>query len=279
MAVVADRPFRCGLCLNWPSLLTRLTIMSSHKPLIGIPADRKLLGNHYFHCVGEKYLVAVAEGANAVPVIIPSLGSGGHLDAVVAQLDGLLLPGSPSNVEPHHYGGDPSEEGTLHDPQRDATTLPLIQKIVQAGIPLLAICRGFQEMNVAYGGTLWPKVHEVQGFNDHRDDESLSLDEQYGPVHDVTLQPGGHLHRIAGCDRIRVNSLHWQGVRSLAPGLDLEARAADGLVEAFSVRGARRFAIGVQWHPEWKAMSNPFSRALFAEFGQAAHDHATGKKS
>lgn len=253
--------------------------MSSHQPLIGIPADRKLLGPHYFHCVGEKYLTAIVEGANAVPVIIPSLGGGGHLDSVVKQLDGLLLPGSPSNVEPHHYGGDPSEEGTLHDPHRDATTLPLIPKIVQAGIPLLAICRGFQEMNVAYGGSLWSKVHLVEGLHDHRDDESLPLDQQYGPAHEVTLMPDGQLHRIAGANDIRVNSLHWQGVRELAPGLDVEARAADGLIEAFSVRGAQRFAIGVQWHPEWKCMTNPFSRALFAEFGRAAHDHALGRSA
>jgi len=247
--------------------------MSQHKPLIGIPADRKLLGHHYFHCVGEKYLKAVIDGANAVPVVIPSLGSMAQLDSLIAQLDGVLLPGSPSHVEPHHYGGDPSPPGTPHDPQRDATTLPLIPKIVASGMPLLAICRGFQEMNVAYGGSLWPKLHEVPGLHDHREDDSADIDVQYGPAHEVMLTDEGVLQRIAGAERIKVNSLHWQGVRELAPALNVEARAPDGVVEAFSVRGAKSFAIGVQWHPEWKLMNNPFSRALFAAFGQAAHEH------
>lgn len=246
--------------------------MSQHKPLIGVPADRKLLGSHYFHCVGEKYLVAIVDGADCVPVVIPSLGFD-RLNAVISQLDGVLLPGSPTNVEPHHYG-QPSEPGTLHDPHRDATTLPLIPKIVAAGVPLLAICRGFQEMNVAYGGSLWPKLHEVTGLNDHREDEEDPLDVQYGPSHPVNLTPGGLLHGFAGSDSIQVNSLHWQGVRDLALSLDVEARAPDGVVEAFSVRGAQRFAVGVQWHPEWKAMQNPFSRALFAAFGKAAYEHA-----
>lgn len=248
--------------------------MSQHKPLVGIPADRKLLGNHYFHCVGEKYLKALIEGADVVPVVIPSLGSGAQLDALISQLDGILLPGSPSHVEPHHYGGDPSPPGTPHDPERDATTLPLIPKIVAAGMPLLAICRGFQEMNVAYGGTLWPKLHEVQGLNDHREDETADLDTQYGPSHPVRLSNNGLLHRITSQDQIMVNSLHWQGVRTLAPALDTEATAPDGVVEAFSVRNAKSFAVGVQWHPEWKMMSNEFSRALFAAFGRAAYQHA-----
>ena len=248
--------------------------MSQHKPLIGVPADRKFLGHHYFHCVGEKYLVAIVEGADCVPVMIPSLGAGDRLDALVAQLDGILLPGSPSNIEPHHYG-QPSQPGTLHDPQRDATTLPLIPKIVAAGMPLLAICRGFQEMNVAYGGSLWPKLHEVPGLSDHREDEEEAVDVQYSPSHPVALTPGGVLHGIAGGDSINVNSLHWQGVRQLAPGLQVEAHAPDGVVEAFSVRNAATFAIGVQWHPEWKAMQNPFSRALFAAFGRAAYAHAS----
>ncbi|HVY24689.1 MAG TPA: gamma-glutamyl-gamma-aminobutyrate hydrolase family protein [Steroidobacteraceae bacterium] len=248
--------------------------MLQHKPLVGIPADRKLLGHHHFHCVGEKYIRALIEGANVVPVLIPSLGSGEQLDALVARLDGIVLPGSPSHVEPHHYGGDPSPPGTPHDPQRDATTLPLIPRIVAAGMPLLAICRGFQEMNVAYGGTLWPKVHEVPGFNDHREDESAELDVQYGPSHPVTLRKDGVLHRIANADQIMVNSLHWQGVRTLATPLDVEATSPDGLVEAFSVRGAKSLAVGVQWHPEWKMTSNDFSRALFAEFGKAAYAHA-----
>jgi putative glutamine amidotransferase len=240
------------------------------KPLIGIPTDRRLYGNHYFHMAGEKYLAAVVKAADAVPVMIPSFGPEIDLAALLSAVDGLLLPGSPSNVEPHHYGGPASAPGTLHDPARDATTLPLIKGAVEAGLPVLAVCRGFQEMNVALGGTLWQRLHEVPGLLDHRDDETQPLDVQYGPAHEVRLVPGGLLRKIAGTDAIKVNSLHSQGVQTLAPGLKAEALAPDGVVEAFSVDGARRFAIGVQWHPEWKVMENEFSRALFKAFGDAS---------
>ena len=227
--------------------------------------------------VGEKYARAVLEAADALPLLIPSFGEELRLDDLVQRLDGILFTGSPSNVEPRHYDGTPSEPGTLHDPERDATTLPLIRKAVQAGIPVFGVCRGFQEMNVAFGGTLHQKVHQVPGYDDHRDDTSLPLDVQYGPAHDVILEPGGLLRAMAGSDRVQVNSLHSQGIDQLAPGLVVEARATDGLIEAFHVRNAPRFAVAVQWHPEWKAMTNPFSRALFAAFGAASRERAEMK--
>src|ERR1700692_4465923 len=242
----------------------------SRLPLIGIPADRRLCGKHYFHMAGEKYIEAVAAGANAVPVLIPALGSEIDLPSLLDACDGLLLTGSASNVEPHHYGGPASEPGTLHDPNRDATTLPLIPRAVAAGLPVLAICRGFQEMNVAYGGTLHQRLHEVQGYFDHREDESTPLDVQYGPAHEVLLEPGGTLRNIAGRDRLQVNSLHWQGIQSLGKDLAVEARAPDGVIEAFRVASATKFALSVQWHPEWQFEKNPFSRALFAAFGEAS---------
>jgi putative glutamine amidotransferase len=250
--------------------------MRSRKPVIGVPADRKLLGSHWFHCVGEKYLRAVVDAAGALPVLVPALGDEFDLEWLLEQCDGVVLPGSVSNVEPHRYAGDPSAPGTLHDPHRDATTLPLIPAVVAAGVPLLAICRGFQEMNVAFGGTLHQRVHEVPGLNDHRDDESQPVEVQYGPAHDVELVPGGQLARLnGGRTTLRVNSLHGQGVDRLAPGLVVEARAPDGLVEAVRVERAPTFAIGVQWHPEWQATKNPFSTALFAEFGAAARARAS----
>src|SRR6267154_1162244 len=249
----------------------------SRLPLIGIPADRRLCGKHYFHMAGEKYIEAVAAGANAVPVLIPALGSEIDLPSLLDACDGLLLTGSASNVEPHHYGGPASEPGTLHDPNRDATTLPLIPRAIGAGLPVLAICRGFQEMNVAFGGTLHQRLHEVQGYSDHREDESTPLDVQYGPAHEVLLEPGGTLRKIAGQDRLQVNSLHWQGIERLGRDLAVEARAPDGVIEAFRVQNAQRFAIAVQWHPEWKVMSNPFSRALFAAFGAASRERGQAK--
>ncbi len=243
--------------------------MSVLKPLIGIPADRRMLGQHPFHCVGEKYITAVADGAGAIPVLIPSLGEGLDLDHILSRVDGVLLTGSPSNVEPHHYQGPASAPGTKHDPHRDATTLPMIPRAVKAGLPILAICRGFQEMNVAFGGTLHQKLHEVPGLNDHRDDESQPLEVQYGPAHEVTLVQGGLLREWARVDRITVNSLHSQGVNVLGKGLAVEANAPDGVIEAFRVAAAPSFAVGVQWHPEWNFSSNDFSRALFAAFGAA----------
>jgi putative glutamine amidotransferase len=248
--------------------------MKSRRPVIGISADRRMFGHHPFHVVGEKYMKAVAEAAGGIPLLVPALGDARDIEEVLRHLDGIVLPGSPSNVEPHRYAGDPSAPGTLHDPDRDATTLTLIPRAVAMGVPLLGICRGFQEMNVAFGGTLLQRVHEVPGHLDHRDDESADLEIQYGPAHDVRLEPGGLLHALAGADQIRVNSLHWQGVERLGKDLVIEARAPDGLIEGFQVRNSQRFAVAVQWHPEWQAMRNPFSRALFAAFGEASRERA-----
>jgi putative glutamine amidotransferase len=252
--------------------------MAPGRPLIGIPADRRMVGDHPFHMVGEKYARAVMEAAGAVPLLIPSLAEELGLDELLTRLDGLVFTGSPSNVEPHRYQGPASAPGTLHDPARDATTLPLIRKAVGAGVPVLGICRGFQEMNVAFGGSLHQKLHEVPGHLDHRDDTTQPLEVQYGPAHEVTLEPGGLLRSLSASDRIQVNSLHNQGIERLGSELAVEARAPDGVIEAFRVRAARSFALAVQWHPEWKVMTNPFSRALFAAFGEASRERAQSKK-
>lgn len=244
------------------------------KPIIGIPADRRLLGDHFFHCVGEKYIAAVVDGCDAVALLMPALGRPEQLQQALACVDGILLTGSASNVEPHHYQGPASDPGTLHDAQRDATTLPLIPLAIRSALPLLAVCRGFQEMNVAFGGTLWQKIHEVEGHDDHREDPQAPLDTQYGPAHEVELTAGGVLHGLAGRSVLTVNSLHSQGVQRLGAGLQVEARARDGVVEAFSVSNAPGFALAVQWHPEWKFHDNPFSHALFAAFGAAARAYA-----
>jgi putative glutamine amidotransferase len=253
---------------------------SAQRPVIGIAADRRIVGPHPFHMAGEKYIHAVSQAAGALPLLIPVLPEPLDTLALLGAVDGLLFTGSPSNVEPQHYGGEPSAPGTLHDPERDATTLPLIRAALAADVPLLGLCRGFQEINVALGGTLWQRVHEVPGFADHREDKDAPLDRQYAPAHAVSLEAGGMLRTLTSQEVIQVNSLHSQGVRELAPGLNVEARAPDGLIEAFRVRDARAFAMAVQWHPEWRALTNEFSTALFAAFGAAARQRAaSGRRS
>jgi len=248
--------------------------MSSAKPLIGIPACRKRIDPHMFHAVGEKYITAIANAAGGAPLLIPALGGGLAVAEMLANLDGLLFTGSPSNVEPHHYGGEASDQGTLHDPHRDATTLPLMRAAIDAGLPVFAVCRGFQEMNVVFGGSLHQKVQDVPGRMDHREDSSQPLEVQYGPAHEVRLRDSGYLQRLLGRDTLEVNSLHSQGIDRLGEGLVVEATASDGTIEAFCVADAPVFALAVQWHPEWQVMKNPQSLALFEAFGDACRGHA-----
>ena len=233
-----------------------------------------MIGPHPFHAVGEKYIAAVRDGAGAIPLLIPVLENPIALEEILTVVDGIFLTGSPSNVAPSNYGGPAPREGVLQDQRRDVTTLPLIRQIVETGKPLFAVCRGFQELNVAYGGTLHQHVQEVPGRFDHREDKNAALDVQYAPAHDVELTRGGLLERIAGTRSVKVNSLHAQGVDRLADGLVVEAVAADGTVEAIRVANARTFALGVQWHPEWKFRENAFSTGLFEAFGQSLRTSA-----
>ncbi len=244
-------------------------------PLIGVSACMRPIERHVFHAVAEQYVRAVTDGAHGVPLIVPALGPDLDPNDLVARLDGLFLTGSPSNVEPHRYAGPPSRVGTLHDPKRDETTLPLIRAALAAGLPLLAVCRGNQELNVALGGTLHQNVHELPGKHDHRAPRDLPNEERYALVHSVRLAEGGLLARLAGASEARVNSLHAQAIDRLAPGLAVEARAPDGVIEAVRLdrladgRPAT-FALGVQWHPEWHIRTDRLAIGIFAAFGDAA---------
>jgi putative glutamine amidotransferase len=243
-------------------------------PIVIVPACTRLIGDHPYHAAQFKYVDALVQGARCAPLILPALGEGPSFESQLASLfdvcDGIMLTGSPSNVHPSHYQQD------LHDPElpqdvaRDATTLPLIRGAIERGIPLLAICRGFQEVNVALGGSLHQALHRVDGMHDHREDKQGNLELQYAIRHEVELTAGGRMAAILdGATRIGVNSLHGQGIDRLAPGLQVEARADDGLVEAFSVAGAAGFTLAMQWHPEWRITENPVSMKLFGAFGQA----------
>lgn len=244
-------------------------MIQSNRPLIGVISDRRMLGAHPFHMVGEKYLQAIADGAEAYPVSLPLLTDGFDVLDILDRLDGIFLTGSPSNVEPRHYLGDPSEPGTWHDPHRDLAALALIPAAIRVGMPLMAICRGFQEMNVSFGGSLHQAVHTLPEYRMHKENPDDPLDVQYGAAHRVSFTGGGLLEKITGDDGAMVNSLHSQGVNRLGKGLQVEALAEDGLVEAFTVRDAPGFTLAVQWHPEWKVLENPVSTAIFRAFGEA----------
>lgn len=248
--------------------------MDGRRPLVAIPACRRVLDPHPFHVVGEKYIHAVVAAAEALPVLVPALGGTLALTDLLGRVDGVMLTGSPSNVEPHHYAGPASRADTLHDPHRDATTLPLIRAAVAAGVPVLAICRGFQEVNVALGGSLHQNVHELPGMLDHREDPGADLEHCYAPVHALELSAGGALQALAAGCPVRVNSLHAQGIDRLADPLAIEATSPDGLIEAFRLRDDRQFLLGVQWHPEWRVLDDPFSRAIFHSFGAACRRFA-----
>lgn len=246
-------------------------------PRVGLPTDRKLIGPHPFFAVGEKYVRGVVEGAECLPILLPALQPVLPAEALLGGLDGLLLTGSISNIEPHHYSDEPSWEGNIHDPARDETNFALIPRAIEMGLPILAICRGFQEINVAFGGGLHQKVHEVPGLMDHRENPEDPLDLQYAPRHALSLVPGGLLAGIAGTDQVMVNSVHGQGVSRLGEGLVAEAFAPDGLIEAYRREGGA-FLLAVQWHPEWKVRENPFNHAIFRAFGDACRQRAQQRK-
>lgn len=254
--------------------------MSNDVPsaLVGVTSCLKPRDDFHFHSVGEKYVEAVVLGTGAVPVLIPAIGRQLDPDALLDRLDGVMLTGSPSNVEPAHYGGPAARVDNEADPARDATTLPLIRRALERGIPLFCICRGLQELNVALGGTLHQHVHELPGRMDHRSDKTKSTRERYGLAHPVRLTPGGRLQVLFdGAERIEVNSLHAQAIDRVAERLAVEAVAEDGTIEAVSVRDAPGFALAVQWHPEWHVQENPYSRRLFAAFGDAIRARANAR--
>jgi putative glutamine amidotransferase len=274
------------------------------KPIVILPACTRKIGHHAQHGVQFKYVDAVVDGAGCAPLILPALGARTDVEAVLATCHGILLTGSPSNVHPGHYAQAVLDDTLPRDPARDATIFPLIRAALDDGVPLLAICRGFQEINVALGGSLHQAVHGVAGLHDHREDKDASLDQQYAPAHAVAIEAGGKLERIlqgggsallarsmpaqsqparslpiqsvptgsVPTHSLQVNSLHGQGIDRLADGLVVEARAADGLVEAYSVRDAPGFTLAVQWHPEWRVTEYPASLRIFQAFGQACRD-------
>lgn len=247
------------------------------QPLVAVSTDVRQFENYTWHAAPRQYLEAAISAAGVFPVLVPSFGDRLDLDELLSRVDGVMLTGSKSNVGPSLYGKEATEADGPYDPDRDATTLPLIRKAIDRGVPLLAICRGIQELNVALGGTLATEIQERPGSLDHRAPVSDDQDERFAIRQAVTIKPGSCLAGVFGAGDIDVNSVHRQAVDRLGERLEVEAVAPDGTVEAVSVRDARAFAVGVQWHPEYWAATDGNSARIFAAFGDAVRLHAAGR--
>ena len=251
--------------------------MAEPKPVVLVPACNRQVGKHPFHIVGKKYIDAVRL-AGCQPLVVPAAAPE-EFDALLDLADGIFLTGSPSNVHPSHFGEPVRDPELPLDAERDAWTLQLIPRALERGVPFFAVCRGSQETNVALGGSLHQAVHEIAGHADHREPDDVPLEQQYAPAHAIDIVRGGLLHRLLGTLRVQVNSLHGQAVNRLGTGLVVEARAPDGVIEAFSRPGAPGFNLAVQWHPEWQAASNPVSMVLLGAFGAACCTYRTQRQT
>lgn len=247
-------------------------------PLIGIAACRSEDTNHPFNRTGEKYILAVLDPIGGTPIILPVFSETMNKPDYSDYIDGLLLTGSASNVRPSEYGGNPSVEGTKHDEARDSTVLPLIRSCLQKSIPILGLCLGIQELNVACGGTLHQRIFDLSDKFDHRMRRDVDDHERrYRPAHNIRIMGGGLLNKITNMDEVNVNSLHAQGINQLGKGLKVEAVASDGVIEAISTKNTEKFVLGVQWHPEWPRPINSFNTKIFRSFGDACQVYARRK--
>ena len=247
------------------------------KPLIGISCCSKSFGIMGMpnHAASDTYVRATDHVVGGVPVLIPANGVLADIPTLLNRLDGIILTGSRSNVHPALYEGPAHAEGTPEDPQRDAVTLPLIRAALAMGLPVLAICRGFQELNVALGGSLHQRLQDLPGRMDHSTPMQPNPRVRTGKAHSLKLTPGGWLHRLAGAGEIAINSLHNQGIDRLAPGLVVEGVAPDGTIEAVRTMSAG-FCIGVQWHPEYDWQTDAVSRGILTAFGAAVAERIAG---
>lgn len=252
----------------------------SQQTVVLIPACSNIVGDllHPSHTVQRKYTDAVYHGAYCTPLLIPAMGDDLDVNALLDLAGGLFLSGSASNINAAYYGELITHPQLPQDPLRDDVTLPLIKSAIMRGIPIFGVCRGFQEINVALGGTLHQAVHEAQGLQTHMDFSALNTDDLYQHNHLIEVVSGEKLHEFVGKSQMRVNSVHGQGIKKLASGLTAQAHAPDGLIEAFTIDAHSSFSLAVQWHPEWKMAENPDSIILFKEFGEACQQYHHKKR-
>jgi len=246
-------------------------------PVVGVVTCRREIKGLEYDCTQHKYLAALYHSAKVLPLQIPLLGNDLDIDVLFDTIDGILLTGSHSNIHPCNYREKWQQPEFMLDVERDKTVLPLIKPVVKRGIPLLALCRGFQELNVAYGGTLRTDSGSMNSFIEHGEDNNLPIELRYANKHKIKLLPGGLLYKFLQSETIEVNSLHDQAIDKLGENLVVEGYAEDGLIEAVSVNSSKGFTLGVQWHPEWRSTENPVSTAIFSEFGEACHSYARNK--
>ena len=246
------------------------------KPVVGVIGNAHRIENRFnIHGVGERNLRAVAEVAGALPLMFAGTPDVTEIGALLQAVDGVLLTGARANVHPTRFRTEPHPAHEPYDESRDALALALVEACVAEGVPLFGVCRGFQEMNVAYGGTLHPEIRELPGRMNHRmprlENGEIHPDPAvvFADRHDVTLVPGGVFAQILGCETIRVNSLHGQGILEPGRRVVVEGVAEDGTIEAIRIADAPGFALGVQWHAEHNAQGNSVNRALFQAFGRA----------
>jgi putative glutamine amidotransferase len=248
------------------------------RPVIGIIGNSHLINDQYpTHAVGTMNSCAVAHVSQCLPLIVPADPSLVDIAALLEVCDGFLLTGGRPNVHPEEYGEDETPAHGTFDRGRDGIVLPLIRACVERGQPVLGVCRGFQEMNVALGGTLYPEIRDLPGRDNHRMPPDGTLEEKFALRHTVTFTEGGPFHRLMGTTEVMTNTLHGQGIKQPGPRIVIDGTAPDGTPEAIYVRGAPGFTLSVQWHPEWNAANDPVSRPLFTAFGAAAHDWAARK--
>lgn len=243
------------------------------RPIIGIIGNSYLVNDQYpTHAGGTMNSEAVAQVAGCLPLIVPSDPRFVTVDELLETCDGFLFTGGRPNVHPAEYGEDETEAHGEFDRCRDAITLPLIRACVDRGQPFFGICRGFQEVNVAMGGSLYPEIRDLPGRMNHRMPPDGTLEEKFAIRHDVTFTEGGAFHDLFGKTCVRTNTLHGQGIKTEGPRVVIEGHADDGTPEALVIRDAKGFTLSVQWHPEYNAVNDPVSQVLFRAFGDAARD-------
>ncbi|WP_320822199.1 gamma-glutamyl-gamma-aminobutyrate hydrolase family protein [Reinekea sp.] len=244
--------------------MTSLTL----KPLVGVISDVQIIGPHLYHTAGDKYLRALTLAADVIPVIIPALLNDHAIDQWLARLDGIFLTGAYSMIDPAHYNEKKIDKPYDYDAARDDSAFQIVRAVIRSNVPLLGVCRGVQDINVALGGSLHQAIQDVAGKQDHRENKADGIEQQYSPRHSVQLRDQGGLTKIYRAETIQVNSLHSQGINRLAEGLAVEATSPDGLIEAVRIE-AMSFGYAVQWHPEWQVTENPIQKQLFEAFGEA----------